>query len=352
MTSTSTGVAGGGCPAGPPLPCGSDLLRTSDGGRHWHPTGLIAGPVSAAGNTVIIAGGWNGEQAAGVRVSDDAGAHWQETVAPQDIRFRQITRLGDRLVAVTTAGGLTSKDGGRTWMPYPLPQYTETGDLNLGVGPNYLLTSGPGSLQRSTDGGATWTSTPLPKDTKDAYAQGFGVDADHASAAVALVNDEATDDLHVLVSADAGRHWKANGTLALTGNDGLPAMDGAIVAFPDQAVEVSVDGGAHWSESDLGLGMDSTSVVQGTVWASGTLGVQPDTLGTPGAIVAVSTDGGRTWNGHELYGLPLDGASKATDIVALSATEAILTVDDSSLWRTTDAGATWHQEHPVLVTQS
>ncbi|BEP14107.1 hypothetical protein acdb102_24180 [Acidothermaceae bacterium B102] len=331
-------------------PCTGELLRTTDSGRSWHDTGLQVGPLSANGSTVIAGAGWSQDLGGGVEVSADAGATWTRYLAAGDVRIRQLSRVGGQLTAVTTAGGEQSSDGGRSWTPVPQPAAQRTGSVFYArAGPIVLSADWPGHLIRSTDGGSTWhhVSTPMSAgvDLLGGSAVAFNASDPRRAVLIAANPNEGSD---VLVSDDAGATWtKVRSLRTLT--TGPIGYDGDTMAFADQGIEVSTDDGKTWAERQVGPQMNAAGVAGTSVWAiavPGGFGGQP----WQGVLVAVSNDQGHTWTTHTLSGLPTGGYAAAASIVPLSADEAVFSTDDATLWRTTDGGATWRQEHPARST--
>ncbi|MDX6255087.1 MAG: hypothetical protein QOJ11_1421 [Frankiales bacterium] len=336
------------CNSWPADVCVGTLLRTGDGGRSWTDTGRTAGPISTAGDRMITAGGWRSDLAAGVAVSADGGATWHHYTAAADVRLRQLSRVANQLIAVTTAGGATSSDNGHTWSAVAQPAGAPTDDLVYArSGSAVLTTDEQGRLVRSTDGGGTWR--PVGGDLGGGahlIAAAVAFNSSDPAKAVVLAQNTAGSGDDVLLSADAGATWTTAASLH-TITSGPVSYDGSVVAFGDEGVEVSTDSGRHWSERPVGGYVKATAVADNAVWAVGANGGYG---GYPwkGITVAVSTDGGITWTAYTMPTFPADGFNATPGVVALSATEALLTTDGATMWRTTNSGATWRQERPNI----
>jgi photosystem II stability/assembly factor-like uncharacterized protein len=338
----------GACVGGGDGPCGGSLWRTTNGGHSWLNTGVLGVELSSAGNTAVLTGSWKTE--AGLAISRDGGATWSRTVAPTDLAIGQLSWTQAGLTAVTDDGVDLSTDGGRSWQTVPLPRKrSQSYDLAV-VGRHGVVTSHMFRLSwQASISDASTAAQGLSRDVGFKLGQvAFGAD-DRYGLAVAGRDLCSTD---VFATADGGRSWSSRGSLGIT-VDGPIGYDGELAAAIGECtspadidyfntIALSHDGGHNWSLTKLGNGYNliAASVSGNTVWVMGA-----DTRGN--RVVLVSRDRGGTWTANELVGVTVPNDQSGT-VVALSTDEAVLTDGGSTLWRTTDDGATWHQERPAL----
>ncbi len=205
------------------------IYVTTDGGATWKKT-LYAGPSTGASDlvadpknaSVLFAGMWQYRRTGW---SSDSGG-------PQDGLFE-------------------STDGGETWTKLHgngLPNET-MGKIGLAIAPSNpqriyaLIETKHGLLWRSDDGGATWQATtadPLIDERPFYYSKIF-VDPANADRVW-------TENVHMTVSVDAGKHFTITGRGVHGDHHGMwIANDGRrIIEANDGGVAFSRDGGATW----------------------------------------------------------------------------------------------------------
>ncbi len=239
------------------------------------------------------------------------------------------------------------------------------GDVNT-----YYAGAASGGIFKSVDGGFNWN--PIFDSQPVAAIGSLAVAPSNPSVVWAGTGEAwAIRDVDVMgdgiyKSTDAGRTWQ---------NVGLPESGriGRIVIHPtnpdivyacalgrmtgpqqERGVYRTMDGGAHWERvlfvnentGCSGLTMDAKNP---RVLFAGTWQAEMHTYGEfsggPGSGVYVSRDGGTTWN-HLTAGLPHSPVGKIDVAVAPSNSDRVYaliqTADQGSMWRSEDAGATWH----------
>ena len=157
----------------------------------------------------------------------------------------------------------------------------------------------------------------------------------------------------VFASTDTGRTWSTVGSLPFAvGAFGGPhsGYDHHLAAAVGQCANrsyyaVSQDDGHTWMTHQLGYGYDliGAGVADGSVWLTGA-----DNHGN--RLVMTSQDRGASWTVHDLIGIA--ATSTAGDNgwpQPLTTRAALLWFGEGTIWRTTDAGATWRQEQPNLT---
>ena len=323
---------------GPPYD-GNGVMKSTDGGLHWSPTGALADHVTQvlAVNGRLYAAGRRG-----VWASSDNGAHWQGSSRGLSARtVGDLTQSGSVLYASFAEGALVSGSGGTSWR-----QLTDSGDPQARI--VRFLAAGPGALYaqeakgefgdisflRSTDRGATWSEITDP-----------GLGGTFSSLAV---DPRHPEKLYA-------------GSIENSGNDKPPCH-----------LKRSIDGGLTWSCITVEASVEKIAVEPATstpyLIAVGNLfiltGATPrlEFRGTglppsqthaftfdpqrPGTLYAATAsgifktvNGGRTWN-RSRQGLPAGGEafSVAVDPHRKDAVYAGFT---GQVYRSLDAGRTW-----------
>jgi photosystem II stability/assembly factor-like uncharacterized protein len=194
------------------------LLKSSDGGKSFRPTGMTGSPVFRIewpGPALVLATG------RGVVVSQDGGGSFASSTSGVPVGEARALALSsffsrDPVVfaAIGSAGVFRSPDGGATWVPAGL-EGRSVSDLYW-LGPILYAVSDQG-LFRSTDLGREW----LPS--------GEGLSATPRRLLFPLAPDSgalvlAATDKGVFRSGDGGQRWRASG---LEGQDVL-----VVATFP------------------------------------------------------------------------------------------------------------------------
>ena len=260
---------------------GGTVVRTTDGGQTWAPT-VVAGADSLQFRDVHA---WDAERALVLSIgngtdsriyrTDDGGQTWTQTwVNDEPDAFYDCLDFWDENRGLAFSDAVEGEfrfiqttDGGRTWTRIPqsnLPP-AQPGEGSFASSGTCLAVTGESTawqatgnaaiprLLATTDRGATWTTTDLP-----------------------LVGGEA----------------KGGATVAF-GPDGLAVVAGGDIAAPAEfarSVAVTSDGGATWQE---GGRLPFTGALYGAQFVPGTRSV----LGVGPGGVALSRDGGMTWEG-------------------------------------------------------
>jgi photosystem II stability/assembly factor-like uncharacterized protein len=346
---------------------GSVVLKTTDDGQTWEPTGAVTG-----NSTGIVVDPANplrihASTQSGLFLSYDGGANWQErypatsntvlgigagatpwvyagtyasgirraaagTNAWTDAT-RLVTDYGDRIIealaphptdpnvvlAGTTSGVLRTGDGGTTWSAARtgLSSHTIRELAGVAAAPSTLYAMTLVGLAKTTDGGTSWAMTGLPvgptRVTTDpvnsAYVYGWGNPYD------------------LWRSADGGASFT---WVQVAVEAAAVAPDGALLIGTATGVMKSTDHGATFLPSSAGL--PGTNVT-GLAAAAGTL------LAFTGDHVYRSTDGGGSWSDRGAVGTT--GSSAVRLILSSGAARAYLALNDGSLWASVDGGASW-----------
>jgi photosystem II stability/assembly factor-like uncharacterized protein len=220
----------------------------------------------------------------------------------------------------THAGLYESTNGGRDWEKVALEGQDA---MNLARSDDQTVwTAGHEVFAKSTDGGATWTDV-RPEGLPSLDIHGFAVDPNDPQtlyAAVAgqgLYRSSDAGDSFELVSKEVG-----GGVMALA-----VTPDGRILAGDmEQGLLASEDRGQTWNQ----------------VLAAGLMGLavnpkNPETVLAAGPGALRSTDGGRTWD----QTLALEEGAGPVAWAPSDSNVAYLVGFDRTLYRTSDAGASW-----------
>jgi photosystem II stability/assembly factor-like uncharacterized protein len=274
------------------------LLRTTDGGRTWHdilPAGVIpSSPPDVQGATLVFSRKV-GRHAFQVERSDDGGLSW----APSEV-FRNRYGLG--------AG---------------TPRFVDRRHLYLELGEGVAAGSEGEALYTSSDGGRRWrlvvqtnvNRTPPGGLPFGCDKEGFGFATPSRGWAGGFC---AGGSLFFLRTNDGGRHWHRQ-TLAAAPK-GCACEASAPVFFSHNV---------------------------GVVWVTG----EDDVAGKWFARVYWTKDGGDHWRGSD----PSTGRTGLVDVVNENVVWMFGRLSGDAprfprLFRTTDAGASWHSVHvPVAV---
>lgn len=216
----------------------------------------------------IYGGSCNGKDLAGITVSTDSGATFDDVGLPADIRavFMLTAKDADTLDLVAAPQScepqrFVSTDGGEVWeaaegadvwflgpqnrVTAPVgavePGCTETLTLSAPIRDTARVFCASGVLIGSTDAGETWARLGSLDGVKAAaYAttrRGFALAPDRGCATGSYATD------------DAGRTWTSTGCLDAAPGRALAANADLVAAIAGDAVYVSSDGGRTWAKA-------------------------------------------------------------------------------------------------------
>jgi photosystem II stability/assembly factor-like uncharacterized protein len=299
---------------------GRGVFRSTDGGVHWQAaiTGLDLTTVSSLavdpGDPGRVYAG-AGDQ--GLFVSADGGSHWR----PVGHGFLRVVAvaLDPRNPGVVLAAGPTrrmirSADGGRTWHPAGAGLAANATVLAMSDGRAYAGTSARGVFT-STDGGRTWGGLPTPGKQ---FVEALAISPDDPGVVYAGLAGSSARGL--FRSSDGGRTWQRlsaplgdTDVFAVAVDPEAPST--LYLGSGDEGIFRSTDGGATWEPASSGL---PRIAVQATTAA--------------GEVTRVTTTVGIT-------ALAIDPASPST-LYAVTG--------GSGIFRSTDAGRTWHAPNAGL----
>ena len=281
---------------------GGTVLRTTDGGRTWHP----ASPPGAAGlefrdveafdadTAVVLAIGES--DASRVYRTEDGGRSWTLAFRNEDPRaFYDCMAFSDHrrgLAVSDPVDGrfrvLSTEDGGRSWKVLPpagMPPaltgefaFAASGQCLVARGRDAWLASGGGARSRvfhSRDRGRTWSAsaTPLPS----GEAQGiFGLafrDTGHGIAVGGDYRPGAASPDAAATARDGGGHWTLAPDPPASYRSGVAWLWGhAVIAVGPTGSDVSFTAGRTWRRFDSGSFDTVDCTADGACWASGEQG--------------------------------------------------------------------------------
>jgi photosystem II stability/assembly factor-like uncharacterized protein len=226
----------------------------------------------------------------------------------------------NRLLLGTHSGLYRSVDGGRSWAFEGLSGQDA---MNLArPAKSVIWTAGHNVLARSSDGGASWSDV-RPKGLPTLDVHGFAVDPKHPRTLYAAVAGQG-----LYRSTDGGDSFTA---ISKTVGPAVMALavtpDGRILAGDMQrGLLVSRDNGQAWhrtlAERVMGLALNPAEPKRAIATASG---------------IFLSNDQGESW--REV--LPLGGGGGPVAWSPSNPNIAYVVSFDRTLYKTTDAGATW-----------
>ncbi|HUG53735.1 MAG TPA: hypothetical protein VMR21_09040 [Vicinamibacteria bacterium] len=275
------------------------LYRSEDSGAHWRRLnpgfprrGQSLDDIVVDPGGVVLVGFWEvGGSGGGVARSTDGGNNFTilEGMDGQSVRALAVAPTSPRILAAgTLAGVFRSRDGGRSWTritPEDHPDLRNVGSLAFDLRDPDVLYAGTWHLAwKTTDGGQSWS--PVHSGMID------------DSAVMTLTLDRwrpgtvyATACSGIYRSVDAAARWSKI--------KGIPSSSRRTRAFaqsPDDQTRLwagtteglwtSEDGSATWT-----LATQKNLIVNSVLALPGGMVL----LGTEGAGVIRSTDGGRTW---------------------------------------------------------
>jgi photosystem II stability/assembly factor-like uncharacterized protein len=364
-----------------------DALSTSDGGEHWRDTGQLASALSALpGGSALALVSSASKGAPELALTRDWGARWTQLTPLRDVQTEALLGGAGTMSDVTDAGTFVSRDGGEQWTAFDPPQ--------LGLH-STLLAALPGmtaSLSTSHDrcalllsgnGGERWRTVAPPGGTLNRIVVGEGgggvihcteasaAFASHTRGLAAVMPDggscdppNAQSESHLYTTTDGGLHWQRQQAVSLdsASKASVAASGDTYVIVTDSGggvderhcarIAVSRDSGRSWTIQAFPSDQECSGAAAyaSEIWVTCDIEQNEHTH----SVVYHSADGGRTWRTYT----SANGALMPSQIVATGSGRAVATSnpesenqgenEGSSLWRTSDGGATWTQSWPAL----
>lgn len=269
--------------------------------------------VAAVGLVYALGSGSDGPSAGASGLPRTSDYH-SLLVAPAD---------ANTLLLGTHQGLFRSLDGGLTWKAASL---AGSDAMNLAQpSGGTVWAAGHNVLSRSADGGATWQEV-RPSGLPSLDVHGFAVDPRDPARLLAAIAGEG-----LFRSTDAGESFALVSRQVGPGVMALTILPSGRVLAGDMATStlaVSSDGGATWKP-----------LVQASVMGLAVDPADPKRVLASGPGVLLSSDGGASWR----QTLQLDAGSGPIAWSKSSPRTAYVVGLDRSLYRSTDAGATWRQ---------
>ena len=294
-----------------------------------------------------------------------ATAQWTVRASGTRARLRGLSVVGDGVAWASGTGGtfLRTNDGGETWRAGTVPGASALDFRDVqAIDPMtaYLLSIGLGGQSRifkTTDGGTTWTTPYINQDPKGFLDALAFRDAAHGLA----LGDPVDGRFLILTTADGGKTWApippegmplarpgegafaASGTCLAVQGDGNAwfASGGAKVA----RVFRSTDGGRTWEahETPVLAGTPSSGVFSLAFHDADrgvAVGGDYKEPGRAGGVIALTTDGGRTWRlpggrapGGYRSAVGYVPGTQGRTLVAVGPTGSDLSEDGGEAWR-------------------
>ena len=237
------------------LGAGNGLIRVSGGREKW--TLLTGSDVTELRDVAVDrknAGTMYFAHTAGIRVTRDGGATWEELAGGRRRKYTECIQVdmshAGVLIAGTESGVIRSEDGGKSWRLAGAAGFQILRIEQSPLDPCWwLAVTQQGGLFASHDCGRTFESQGRLGVDRNLYDIAFDPTT-RGRVAVAGYG------FGVAVSTDGGKTWQMR-------NAGLPRSDATSIAFdpgqagrifaaiPDEAIYVSDDAGGSWLKDGL-----------------------------------------------------------------------------------------------------
>ncbi len=279
-----------------------------------------------------------------IEVSHDGGATWQQSALPAGVGSNGpidcVSATNCETIGVAVTGKtasyslLMTNDGGATWTEIPfgpeLPPDVSPTDVSCTTATSCFASfisldaNGTGVVMATSNGGRTWTSSS----TLPPGFQPLAVECFTGGHCIVTGDRDDTSGM-ALYSTDGGTSWvpaTVPARIGLLGLDSLSCESGseclalttasATGASPN-VVAATTDGGVTWTlTSDGGLPSGAqpytlSCALGGPCWIGGWLVTSPtpQLVGGPQpSLLAMSTDGGQTWQASQLASSLSQGA--------------------------------------------
>ncbi len=244
------------------------------------------------------------------------------------------------LVLATHYGLFRSGDGGATWKlvaagsGQPMDGLMTTSMVSSALDRQrlYVLTQpavagakGTLGLYTSADAGQTWQLAIATKTTGNIYT----VAAGNASAMEVYIYLPDLGPQGLKVSKDAGQHFSNTGTLPfarILGLFAIPGAPGQLLAYGNDGMARSSDGGVHWQV---------IAGVSGGVFGATTLGPHQPIYASGDSGIYASKDGGKTFT------LVYTQSSYGSLIASPVQPQLLYGKTGQAIYKSTDGGHSW-----------
>lgn len=297
-------------------------------------------------------------------MGSDAVAQWTAQASGTKARLRGLSPVGEQVAWASGTGGtfVRTADGGTTWRAGTVAGASalDFRDVHaVDALTAILLSIGGGDLSRilkTTDGGATWATLYVNKDPKGFLDAIAFRDLDHGLA----FGDPVDGRFVLLATEDGGKTWTptapermplalpdegafaASGTCLVVGEGGHAwfATGGAKVT----RVFRSTDRGRTWTahETPVRAGSPSSGIFSLAFYDADrgiAVGGDYKEPGRAGPLVALTSDGGRTW--RLPGGRPPGGYRSAVAYVPGTLGRTLVAVGPTGSDVSTDGGGDW-----------
>ena len=295
------------------------VFKSTDGAAHWHATntGLSLTTVESLAVDPNKPGTvYASTRQLGLFKSSDGGHHWRpvahglvDAVAIDPHNPRIVLAAGPRPRAIR------STDAGRTWQPAGAGIAATPQALAISGANAYAGTLARG-VYRSNNGGRSWHPSTAPLES---YVQALAIAPDDP--AVVYAGGGGSDARGLYKSTDAGRTWQR-----LT--DGLEDTDVSAVALDPK------------HPTTLYIGTGEKGIFKSTDAGAGW---QPAGSGLPRIRVKGITAAGKAVSFTSTVGITALAIDAANPTTLYAATSGL------GIYRSTDAGSTWHPLNAALA---
>ncbi len=290
--------------------------------------------------------------------------HWTPQTSGITASLRGVSAVSPSVVFASGTGGawLVTKDGGATWRASKVPgaeQLDFRAIQALDSRNVYLLSIGNGDksrIYRTADGGETWELLFTNPDAKGFLDELAFWDPQHGI----VIGDPVEGEFAIFTTSDGGRHWSRRHAPKAVEGEGAFAASNSSLAVAGRAeawfatggpggarVFHSKDAGETWTVATTPVRNDGASAgIFSLAFADGLRGVvvggDYSKFHEDQKTVAVTSDGGRTWNATA--GRPQGFRSAVLWLkerkiwISTGTSGSDVSTDDGNTWKTFDDG--------------
>ncbi len=321
------------------------IYKSSDGGATWERKTVIppnsydrirSSHFKDGSNGIAM--GTNGFSKPFIYKTTDGGESWTPGFAPYAFSIRDVEGAGDTVIALGTGSHMIrSVDFGNTWEIFGNKPPSSIYGLQFVNGKGYSLTRNSDLIENADGTGLEWNF-------KSSYGLWDATAMFFVSDQIGFVHKE---NQYIVKTTDAGNSWydvlgpvnfssrnKVGGIDFPDNNTGYAWM--SLLDYSTYHVFKSTDAGETWNNIWTAAGPGSISGNMAFFDAQTGFIAGPDTW------LQVTADGGTSWNGATITGLPAGYENRDFEDVAVVDQNTAWLAGNGLLIKTTDKGSSWN----------